>query len=292
LRKVKRNRYTPRVAYTIMQRKSLFTRPRISALIALALLICLSMVRPLAAQTVTQGYGSDGILQRGMLVAIKQNDASRVEALTEKSLDRLKGVVVQPNDSPVTLSAEGQKVFVATSGNYEVLVSDQNGPIKTGDYISISSLEGIGMKADDTQSVVLGRAVSEFDGNNGSIGSTDVGGAKVNFARIEVNVAINRNPLIKVPEQSKVPKFLARFGESVADKPVSATRMYLSLAIFLAAAFISGVLLYSGARNSLTSIGRNPLSKKAILRGLLQITALSLTIFILGIFAVYLLLKV
>jgi hypothetical protein len=181
---------------------------------------------------------------------------------------------------------------VATSGNYEVLVNNQNGPIKTGDYITISSLEGIGMKADETESVVLGRAVSEFDGVNGSVGSADVNGTKVNFARIQVNVAINRNPLLKVPEQSKVPKFLQKLGESVADRPVSATRLYLSLAIFLAAAFISGVLLYSGARNSLTAIGRNPLSKKAILRGLLQITALSLTIFIIGIFAVYLLLKV
>lgn len=226
-----------------------------------------------------------------MLVATKADDNTRVEALTAKSIDRLKGVVVQPNDSPVTLSAEGQKVFVATSGNYDVLVSDENGSIGTGDYVTVSSLSGIGMKAGDAQSIVLGRAVGSFDGKSGSIGSSVNGEKRISFARIQVNIAISRNPLMKSPESSKVPSFLERIGETVANKPVSATRVYLATAIFLVAAFIAGIMLYSGARNGLVSIGRNPLSKKAILRGLLQIIILSLIIFITGIFAVYLLLK-
>ena len=62
-------------------------------------------------------------------------------------------------------------------------------------------------------------------------------------------------------------------------------------AVFLGSALITGVMLYSGARGSLISVGRNPLSKGAILKGLIQIVILSLTVFITGMFGVYLLLK-
>jgi hypothetical protein len=278
----------------IMQTKKIFTTPRYLALLVLGLLVLLSHTAVIKAQTVTEGYGTDETLKRGMLVAVKLNDPKKVEALTGDSLDRLKGVVVQPNDSPVTLSSEDHKVFVATSGNYEVLVNDQNGPIKEGDYISISPLAGVGMKANDVQSVVLGRAVTAFNAQTDSIGSTilDQGDkSTVRFGRIQVAVAINRNPLLKVPEQNKLPKFLARLGESIANKPVSTSRIYLAVTIFVVSALIAGVLLYSGTKNGLISIGRNPLSKKTILRGLLQVVILSLIIFITGIFGVYLLLK-
>jgi hypothetical protein len=51
------------------------------------------------------------------------------------------------------------------------------------------------------------------------------------------------------------------------------------------------VILYSGVRNTLISIGRNPLSKKTIYKGLIQIILMGLIIFITGLFGVYLLLK-
>jgi len=51
------------------------------------------------------------------------------------------------------------------------------------------------------------------------------------------------------------------------------------------------VTLYSGIRNALIAIGRNPLSKKSIFRGLLEIILTGFIILIIGLFAVYLLLK-
>ncbi len=249
---------------------------------------------PLSAQSVTEGYNSDEPVQRGMLVAIKKDDARKVEAITSSSLDRLKGVVIQPSDSPVTLSQDDQKIFVATSGTYETLVSDQNGPIKQGDYISISPLAGIGMKATDTQSLILGRATAEFKGQEDSIGSSPAsGGSKqeVYFGRIQVSISINRNPLLKAADNPKVPKILERISQTVANKPLSTTRIYLATTIFFAAAIIAGIMLYSGARNALISIGRNPTAKKTILRGLIQVVILSIIVFIIGIFGVYLLLK-
>jgi hypothetical protein len=50
--------------------------------------------------------------------------------------------------------------------------------------------------------------------------------------------------------------------------------------------------MYGGIRNGLISIGRNPLSKKSIVRGMIQVILTALTIFLLGIFGVYLLLRI
>jgi len=250
-------------------------------------------MHPLAAQSVTQGYGSDEPLQRGMLVALKTDDPEKVEAVKVDTLNRLFGVVVEPNDSAVTLSSEDRKNFVATGGNFEVLVSDQNGPIRENDYISISSLGGIAMKATEDQAIVLGKAIGDFDGRTGIIGSTIDEKTKqtVNFGRVQVAVSINRNPLLKTPDENKLPKFLNRISENVAQKPVSQARAYLALVMLIVAAIIAGVMLFSGTRSSLISIGRNPLSKKGIIKGLIQVVLLSLIVFITGIFGVYLLLK-
>ena len=67
--------------------------------------------------------------------------------------------------------------------------------------------------------------------------------------------------------------------------------MYIAAAIFFIGAFIAGAVLYAGIRSSITAIGRNPLSKKSILRGLLQVIFTSLIVFIISVFGVYLLLK-
>lgn len=275
-----------------INKKKLFCKERILAFTGLAFLVIISAARPLSAQSIAQGYATDQTLQRGMLVASKQDDPNKVEAVTVDSLDRLKGVVVQPNDSSVTISSEGQKVFVAATGTYEVLVSDQSGQIKTGDYISISSLAGIGMKASDTQSFIIGKAAQNFDGKTDSVGSSVIADdQRVNFARIRVDVAINRNPLLKSPDAPKIPGILNKISQAVAEKPVSSAKVYLATAVFLVSATISGIMLYSGARGSLISIGRNPLSKKVVIRGLIQVVLMSLIIFITGLFGVYLLLK-
>lgn len=275
-------------------KRRFFSKERLFATAGLAILVVLSLVRPLSAESVAKGYSSDQTLQRGMLVSVKLDDPKKIEAVTADSLDRLRGVIIQPSDIPVSLSTKGQKILVANSGTYDVLISDQGGPIVPGDYISISSLEGIGMKASQEQRIILGQAITEFQGTTDSIGSSILEGndqQKVNFGRVKVSIAVNNNPLFKTPETPKIPGILDKISQTIANKPVSPPKVYLAVAIFSVASIISGIMLYSGARNSLISLGRNPLSKKDILRGLLQIVILSLIVFITGLFGVYLLLK-
>lgn len=248
-------------------------------------------------QSVTQGYGSDTVLQKGEIVKLKDSDATKVEPLTLDTISKMQGVVVSASDAAVSLSdnSNHQQVFVATFGRYDVLVSNQNGAIKTGDYVTISSLSGIGMKAGTGQPVVLGRAAGGFDGISNVEGTatlTDSTGkhVSVSLGRIPVNIGIAHNPLQETVENN-VPGFLKKASQLIANKPVSSTRVYLSLAVLIISAIIAGSMLYAGIRSGLVAIGRNPLAKKSITRNIVQVILTSLIIFIIGLFAVYLLLK-
>jgi len=270
-----------------------FCVQRVLAFAGLLGLILLS-ASPLNAQTLTQGYGTDEPLQKGMIVRLKEDDVSKVAALSFEEMEKMFGVVVDSNDSPVTLSSEEEKTFIATVGRYETLVSNQNGEISPGDYITISSVRGVGMKAGNKEPVIVGRAIDGYNGSEKTVGSTEIknGDAtkKVNLARIQVDIGVSRNPLLKA-EEPNLPELLRRATESLAGKPVSPAKAYISVIIFILSTVIAGSLMYGGVRSAITSIGRNPLSKKSIIRGMAQVIVTGLIIFISGIFGVYLLLK-
>lgn len=266
------------------------TGRRLLAGMGLLVLILLSLWRPLLAQTITQGYGSDETLQKGMLVMLKDKDGSKVTVATPEANERVFGVVVNANDAPVTLSSDNKKVFVATQGKFEVLVSDQNGAIKIGDYITMSDINGIGMKADSRQPVAVAKAVEVFDNTKEIMGSQRVNGKTINIGRIAADITVVHNPL-SVPEKNSVPKILQSASQLIARKPVSAPRLYMSAFVLAMTFVIAGGMFYTGVRSGITAIGRNPLSKRDITRGLLQVILSSMVVFIIGLFAVYLLLK-
>jgi hypothetical protein len=250
-----------------------------------------------SAQTVSQGYGVTGVVQKGMIVMLDPKDSRKVQALTNKTDKAMHGVVVSANDTVVSLGGDSSnaQVYVASNGKYDALVSNQNGAIKSGDIISISALDGIGMKADSRQGVILGKALSGFDGTKNVSGNaaltTSAGKKDVAIGFIQIDIGISRNPLAVSVSGPPVPAFLRKSGDSIAGKPVSTVRLYVSLAILLITIFMTGSLLYGGVRSSLVSIGRNPLAKKSILRGLIQVVVLGLIVFVIGLIAIYLLLK-
>jgi hypothetical protein len=147
------------------------------------------------------------------------------------------------------------------------------------------------MKAGTEQPIIIGKALSDFDGKQGVIGTQSVDGQTVAVGRISVDVGIAGNPLAK-PKNRNVPSFLQTAGESIANKSVSAPRLYAGLAVLLGTLLIAGAILYTGVHSSITSIGRNPLSRHSIAKGLMQVIGASIIVLIVGIFGVYLLLKV
>ena len=259
-----------------------------------------STTTPAAAQqqtTVNQAYGVTGNVQQGMIVQLDPKNPKNVAPLTNNPDIAMQGVVVAANESAVSLSGDGtsQQVYVATNGTYQALVSNQNGPIKPGDLISISAIDGIGMKADTTQSVILGKAAQGFNGTNMVSGTaelnTSTGKLKVAIGLISVNIDVSRNPLAPSGTDSKVPNFLRKLAESIAGHPVDAARIYISLVLLFVTMIIAGSLLLGGVRSSLISVGRNPLARSAVLKGLIQVLFVGIVVFVLGLASIYLLLK-
>ncbi len=275
--------------------KQHITFKRLFCSLALLGLIVFNVVNLTSAQTVTEGYGADEVLQRGMIVGAKQDDPTKVEPISVDQLDRMMGVVVDANESPITISGEAEKVFVSSVGQYDVLVSNQNGEIKQGDYITASSLNGIGMLATYKEGDVLGRAITGFDGNGNIVSQDSLKDNKgvtqnVNIGRIKVDIGVSKNP--KARSDAASPEWLGKLGQAIAGQSVSPAKVYLGAGLFVIGAFIAGTILYSGIRSSLISVGRNPLSKKSIMKGLLQVIFTSLIVFIISVFGVYLLLRV
>lgn len=268
---------------------------RVLALAGLGFLVVISLYHPLGAQAVTEGYNSDQALQRGMIVRLKKDDSTKVEPVNSDEAEHMHGVVVSANDAPVTLTTDGQRVFVATGGHYDVLVSNQNGGIAQGDYIAVSALSGIGMKAGSKEPYVIGKALASFDGSKGAVSTSEVKDSagtthKISIGRVAVDIGVAKNPLLKATEPN-LPRALQRAAEAVAGKPVNAIRVYVGILIFGITTLVAASLLYGGVRSALISIGRNPLSKKSIIRSMLQVIITGLIVFITGVFGVYLILR-
>ncbi len=273
-----------------------FSWQRIAAFLSLVFLIVVSMQHPLNAQAVTEGYNADLSLQRGMIVMLKKDDPTKVELVTTETGEQMRGVVVAANDAPLTLANAGQRVFVATNGRYDVLVSTQNGPVKAGDYITASAVSGIGMKASEKEAYIIGRAITDFDGKKDVIGNNDVKDSdnnkiSVSIGRVQMDVGVAKNPLLKATEPN-VPAVLMKVATSIAGRPVNPFRVYMGVLVFGICTVVAGILMYGGVRSGLISIGRNPLSKKSIIRSMFQVIITGLIVFITGVFGVYLILRV
>lgn len=245
-----------------------------------------------------QGFAADRAIDNGTIVRMKDGSTQTVEPAKQSDAQNMFGVTVDRQQVPIRLTNSDieNEVFVAVSGTYSVLVSSQNGWIEPGDFISLSSINGIGMKAGFEEPTVFGRASGAFNGSSASLGTMtikDVDGRDnqtVALGSVPVTIEIQRNPNEK-STKTNVPEVLQRIGQAVAEKEVSPIRIYLSMAITAISLITAIIVIYSGVKNSIISIGRNPMSKKSIFRALLEIILTSLLILIIGLFAVYLLLR-
>lgn len=245
-----------------------------------------------------QGYAAETPLDSGTVVQLSGKNSNRVKIATQSELQNMFGVTVDKNQLSVTLSNEGleNQVYVAVSGTYNALVSTQGGTIAAGDYLTLSSVNGVLMKAGTEEKTVFGRAGTGFDGKGVTLGTTalkDTTGKTnrtVTLGSVPVTIDIRRNPNDK-STKVQVPEVLERIGQAIAEKEVSPIRIYLSMAITVVSLIAAIAVLYSGIRSGVISIGRNPMSKKSIFRALLEVILTSMLILIIGLFAVYLLLK-
>ncbi|QHN43282.1 hypothetical protein GII36_05545 [Candidatus Mycosynbacter amalyticus] len=250
-----------------------------------------------------QSYAADNSMSTGTIVQLAGKDANQVTVAKQAQLENMFGVVVDRSEVSIQISDDSiaNQTYVAASGAHNTLVSTQNGEIKKGDFVTLSAIDGVAMKAGtrDQQKTVFGRAQQDFNGKGVVLSTTslkdtsgkDAKTVKIGAIPVTVDIKTNPNEKEKISTKANLPEQLQRVGEQIAEKEVNPIRIYLSIAITIISLIVAVIVVYSGVRSSVISIGRNPMSKKSIFRALLEVILTGLLIVIVGLFAVYLLLK-
>jgi hypothetical protein len=218
--------------------------------------------------SIAQGFPIDtsrGDIIPGSLVSLK-SDSQSVELATDESAARLAGIADQK--SLLVISAETKGAQVVLSGSTTAIVSDINGPVRSGDKITASPIPGVGMIA-TTEARIVGTAQSDLDISKAQTQTiTDVHNkphtVHIGYIPIQVGLAYYQAP------GSFLPPFVQNFVNTVAGKPVSLVRI-IFCAILLLFSFISlSILVSSTVRSAMISLGRNPLAAPNIRKSLYQ----------------------
>jgi hypothetical protein len=256
-----------------------------------AVLLCPALV---TAAAFTQGYQSKQAITPGSLVELDASPQS-VKPATQDGSEELIGVVVNVAESVLNSSGDQDSVVVATSGLAMTIVSDLGGEVNTGDRIAVSAIAGIGMKATAGGQVVgvAQAGMRDYEQNSSQVQVKDSRGQtkQVKLTRLPVMINPSYYGSGEALAGKAIPQPVQNVIQAIAGRPVSAARSLLVMGMFLAALVFTGVMLASAVRNSLISIGRNPLAKGAVYRGLWQVLLIAVGVLGLVIGAIYLVLK-
>jgi hypothetical protein len=168
---------------------------------------------------------------------------------------------------------------IITSGKAYIRVSTINGPIKTGDYITSSTLTGIGQKATE---------------NGYSIGSAEENYLEKDPKKIgKVLVTLN-------PHFVQLTNNLTRnFFEGIKLGMASSLLTPLGALRYIVSGFLAILSFYMGfryfghtSRTGVEAIGRNPLATKAILLSIVMNVSITVAIMFFGVAIAYIILVI
>lgn len=238
---------------------------------------------------ITHGYAtSDTGLRVGMVVSLtgQKDNLSVVERSRLDSQDKVVGVVSNVTDSLIAVTDSNAKVYVENEGAVTAYVTDINGTPHKGDLLSVSSLNGILMKAPSAATRV---AVMEEDFTTASATTYPVSGVgsaeSAQVAKLKVNLDVKGTQ--GTNEQVSA---LGKIGTSLTGKEVSDLRLVVALIIFFIVMLSEGAILYGAISSALNALGRNPLAKNMIRSELFRVVGVALIVLFMGIAAIYALL--
>jgi len=209
------------------------------------LVFWLAAVGPVRAQSVGQGFAVAvsvvGDVVDGDVVCNYTGEIKRCNTAYDGNIYGV--YVAQPALALENLSLTDAKT-VATSGKAYVRVSDKNGQIKKGDYVTSSEVEGVGQKAIKS-GYVLGVALEDAE------------------ERVLVTIEAKQS---YVTQQSR-----GNLLETIKDAilaptltPLASLR-YVLAAVIASAAFILGFWYFGRvAKSGVEAVGRNPLAGRLI----------------------------
>lgn len=174
---------------------------------------------------------------------LSQTDSGLIRS-KEAYDNKLFGVLVENPDISLNKIETGTKPVVS-SGVAKVNVSNQNGNIKIGDFITSSFQAGVGQKATET-GFVIGKSLENFSNKSGQI-----------------------SVLISSQHQQKQAGFgsvVSQVSKTISDpKNFPSVLRYLFAIILAIISFVFGFLSFVRAlRKGVEAIGRNPLAKGTI----------------------------
>ena len=205
---------------------------------------------------------------------------------SEESDQNLFGVVVTNPAIVLRTSTEG--VPLVNSGEVSVQVTTVNGPISAGDSITSSSIPGKGQRADFSTSFIVGTALDSFPTLPTST-TTVVSTSTVDGGLIRVLLAIG--PKSADAEGS------AGTGDATGDPTAGllnvlgvSTPLATLIKYMLAALVVIGSIYVafrsfgSNMKDSIISVGRNPLAKASIQSMVVLNTVLIVLVSLAGLF--------
>jgi len=168
------------------------------------------------------------------------------------------GVVV--TDPVIVLRSASTSVPVVTSGEAQVNVTARGGAIAPGDFITTSPVPGKGQRATSTDAFVVGMALASFPSTTTPVAATTTGSIPV---------------LLQIgPYSGHPPAAASGISNQSAPTSVAAQTPKIGVPVFLkyliAAVVAIGSIVVAfvnfgaSVRNSVISIGRNPLARSSI----------------------------
>jgi hypothetical protein len=265
---------------------------RIIGLISAAVLTL--VVAAPAWASLSQGFATTTPIATGSLVSLDPKSSGSVVVADLNNVGRLFGVVVPASSASISLSGTGDgQVQVTTTGSAQVLVTTAGGDIHVGDYISVSQVAGVGQKVGPSSTRVIGTAQADFNGSGDGVTkrTIDDGAGKkkeVAIGQIPIVVAVSTYTATDGKQSYVVPNWLQTLSNTLAGKAVSPVRIIIAGLILIVSVTSISVLLYSAVRNSIISIGRNPLSKAGVVQGMLTVGFVAIIILAITAVAMYL----
>lgn len=260
-------------------------------LAATGVIIALTPAGAQAVTSLSQGFLTKDTAPLGSIVSLRKDAQDYVSVATPANADNLLGVVVSSGNALLSLSdGQSNQIQVATSGVAQVLVSDINGSIDSGDPITASPINGVGMKA-TTNAKIVGTAQDDLSKHNGTQQTyTDKKGHKQTVVLGQVPVLINPSYYYKQPDKTIIPPAVQNIANALAGKTVNSLPILISLAIFVVTLIVVVSIIYSMIHSSIISVGRNPMSQAAIYRNLIQLSGLIVLILAVAVIAIYMVL--
>jgi hypothetical protein len=278
-------KHTPLLSIPLLVRRYVL----LLTLLLSLLMLFVSMQAVSATSFISQSYSSSSDLALSSLVSLKSDSSDEVIPATHENADSLLGVVVSANTSSLSLINNlSNQVQIATSGTLRVLVSDINGTISRGDFITASPITGIGMRATNNARIV-GVAQGPIEGaTTETIKSSDNTEQTVTIG--EVPVLVNVSSYFKQPDKTLIPSTIQNIANAVAGRNVNTLPIIISAGIFVVSLIVAVIIIYSMIRNAIISVGRNPLSQSAVYRNVIQMSGLVILILAASFIAIYLVL--